>query len=284
MADLIIQCLRLGKPCGYPLKEQHESSDDTDFLLQKIQRLEHQLENALSGNVTDGELLLNSANRLQSDHILESPHNDSLYGNARPSSADLQASFPKALILDVDIFRPLPREPAAHDTESSLCGTLEAGFLDRTDIFEAYFSTAHHSFPILGRKRLADDLANSPTSYCPVVALLLLCMKLLTEPLQPHDPPETSTYHLAKQYIASMESSGFITLPLVQAIVLTAMYEIGHAIHPAAYISIGRAARLGQLLGLHDKEHAVQMYKTPDTWMLCEEERRTWWSVIILDR
>jgi hypothetical protein len=40
----------------------------------------------------------------------------------------------------------------------------------------------------------------------------------------------------------------------------------------------------GLIMGLHDRKHAPQLFKEPDTWTLREEERRTWWAAIILDR
>jgi hypothetical protein len=161
---------------------------------------------------------------------------------------------------------------------------LDAIGFDIDAICQRYFAGAHRWFPMLSRKRLAQTLASSLTELNPAVALLLLGMKLLTEPLRSHDPPETPLYQLTRQYISATENAGSLNLVLVQAIILTAIYELGHAILPSAYLSVSRAVRVGHLLGLHDKDHASQMFKAPDTWTLCEEERRTWWAVVTLDR
>ncbi|KIW62439.1 hypothetical protein PV04_10612 [Phialophora macrospora] len=257
------QCLRLGKPCGYPLK-QHDTADDTDFLLQRIQQLEHRLEVAQSGSTSTPGLVGHTSNQ--------------------PLAAAGPGSFPKAIILDADLFTSLPR-PGMHNIPGGTPGeVLDAIGFHTNAICELYFAGAHRWFPILSKKRLTQSLASSPTELNPAVALLLLGMKLLTEPLRSCDAPETPLYQLTRQYISATENAGALNLLLVQTIVLTAIYELGHGIHPAAYLSVSRAAQIGHLLGLHDKDHASQMFKPPDTWTLCEEERRTWWAVVILDR
>ena len=75
-----------------------------------------------------------------------------------------------------------------------------------------------------------------------------------------------------------------ISLQLLRSAIIIAICEIGHGIYPAGYLSVGHAARLGFMIGLHDREKAPQLFKEAETWSQCEEERRTWWAVIILDR
>jgi hypothetical protein len=203
----------------------------------------------------------------------------------RPLAADGLAPFPKAIILDTDVFSPLPRGPGTYEISGKTpCSVLEAINYDQQGLVDQYFAGAHRWCPMLSKKRLAQRLANSHTEFEPAVALLLVCMRLLAQAPPSRGPPDTPLYHLTKQYAASIETSGSITLSLVQGTLLIAMYELGHGLHPAGYLSISRAARFGYLLGLHDKDNAVQMFKAPDTWTLCEEERRTWWTIFILDR
>ncbi|KAJ9614549.1 hypothetical protein H2200_002686 [Cladophialophora chaetospira] len=283
-AKVLKICLRLNKPCGYPLKQQYEVTDDTDFLLQKIQLLEAQLSRVQSVTAADSSALLTppSASRasLRDDH----PDNPSLSGQWRPHPADGLIPFPKAVLLDSDAFSPLPRNAAYDITGKTPCGVLEAIGIEWKSVCERYFSGPHQWISFLSKKRLAQRLATTPLPFNPGVTMLLLCMKLLSEPLGHGNAPETQLYQVTKQYLSSIEDSGCISLPLIQGIILTGIYELGHAIHPAAYLSFSRAARLGYLLGLHDRDHATQMFKEPDTWTLCEEERRTWWAVMVFDR
>ncbi len=278
------QCIRLGKPCGYPLKQQLEVADDTDFLLQKIQQLEHQLENTLSAPAIDSIEGLTPPPGLQASLLHENFNDPSPSADWRLLPAEGLVPFPKAFILDADVFSPLLRNRTYDITGKTPCRVLGAIGLGWKSICEQYFSGAHQWLPLLSKKRLAQRLASAPLEFNPGVSMLLLSMKLLTTSLQSRDTFETPLYLLTKQYLSAIESSGSITLSLLQAVLLTAIYEIGHAMHPAAYFSISRAARLGYLLGLHDRDHATQLFKAADTWTLCEEERRTWWAVMILDR
>lgn len=141
---------------------------------------------------------------------------------------------------------------------------------------------------MLSKKRLYNEIKASAEETRSANTLLLLCMKLCTQPLaEPagrNGPGSESTYEAAKQGCFEAEASGSISLRLMQSLVLLATYELGHAIQPCAYLTIGRAARLCGLAGLHSRKHAQQLFAYPDTWTLREEERRTWWAVFVLDR
>ena len=75
-----------------------------------------------------------------------------------------------------------------------------------------------------------------------------------------------------------------MSLHILQATILIAVHGIGHCIYPAGYLTVGHCARIGIMFGLHDLKNATQLFKDPDTWTLREEERRTWWAVLLLDR
>lgn len=225
-------------------------------MLQKIQHLEYQLEHARAGEIDDS-------------------------GVYSPPLSAPQAPFPKSVILDAETFTTLPR--GVLDVPGATpCKVIDAIGVDPAGFVDSYFAGAHHWFPFLSSKRI--KLVTPLVESNPTAALLLISIKLLAGTLQPQAEPRTTLYQLTKEFIGSVEDSGSINLPLVQAIILTAIYELGHAIYPAAYLSISRAVRLSYLLGLHDKHHSTQTFKAPDTWTGCEEERRTWWALIILDR
>ncbi|KAF4490277.1 oxidoreductase yusZ [Fusarium agapanthi] len=38
------------------------------------------------------------------------------------------------------------------------------------------------------------------------------------------------------------------------------------------------------MVGLHSQKDAQQLFVEPETWTLCEEQRRTWWAIVMLDR
>jgi hypothetical protein len=64
--------------------------------------------------------------------------------------------------------------------------------------------------------------------------------------------------------------------------VFIALYEFGHAIYPAAYLTIGAMARYGISSGI-DGSGPSQM-PPPSDWIEDEERKRIWWAVLILDR
>ncbi|KAF5013096.1 hypothetical protein F66182_15216, partial [Fusarium sp. NRRL 66182] len=68
--------------------------------------------------------------------------------------------------------------------------------------------------------------------------------------------------------------------------ILIAIFEIGDAIYPAAYLTVGACARYGVALGL-DKINQDRMggdHNRAVSWMEIEEKRRAWWGILILDR
>jgi hypothetical protein len=95
----------------------------------------------------------------------------------------------------------------------------------------------------------------------------------------------TTLYSVARSFANAMEGINPLSLPVIQALCLITLYECGHAIFPAAYLTIGRASRLGLLQSLHDRTNtATQLFQTPSTWTNWEEQRRTWWTASILER
>ncbi len=158
---------------------------------------------------------------------------------------------------------------------------------DWQETCETYLATIHSWLPMLSRKRLHGSLATLAVNQNAGETLLVLCMKLCTQSTQDTSDRklvETDVYNTAKQCCFYAESGGFLSLQLVQSLILLAVYELGHAIYPAAYLTIGRASRLAGVIGLHSRKHARQLFVDPDTWTLREEQRRTWWAVFLLDR
>ncbi|KAI1502545.1 hypothetical protein F5X99DRAFT_417869 [Biscogniauxia marginata] len=152
-------------------------------------------------------------------------------------------------------------------------------------LVEEYFSAVHPWLPILSKKRIRQTFVESGASEDALHALLLLCMKLLSEPLPPETPAAaTYGYLTAKESLLRVESSYFPSLALLQSVILIAVYEISHGIYPAAYLRVGHASRLAIMMGFHDRKHASQMFKETSTWTGREEERRAWWMVFCLER
>ena len=148
----------------------------------------------------------------------------------------------------------------------------------------AYFDTVNACLPIICKKRFLGGLEAFDTTSHASLALLLLSMKLLMQYPDPDEGPRNSIYWTCRQFYAQVEDMPLLSLGLLQAKILIALYEIGHGIFPAGCLSVAHAARLGKLMGLHDRKRATQLFKPTATWSGREEERRVWWAVLILDR
>jgi hypothetical protein len=60
------------------------------------------------------------------------------------------------------------------------------------------------------------------------------------------------------------------------------LYEIGHGIYPAAYLSIGSCIRYGGALGVNLAIEDIATKSQDD--VDSEERRRSWWAILVLDR
>lgn len=100
--------------------------------------------------------------------------------------------------------------------------------------------------PIFSRRlfyqHLLNPLAGGGTTDS---RLVLLSMKLvsLESPLS-----DTGLYATVKDALVDLVGRGHLTLCTLQASILLAVFEIGHAIYPAAYFSVGFCARLATAL------------------------------------
>jgi hypothetical protein len=108
-------------------------------------------------------------------------------------------------------------------------------------------------------------------------------MKVVTEiPSESVQSLQTTSYQVAKQFYQDVETSGILSFQVLQAGILLALYEIGHAIHPSAFLSVGAIARYAYALGLRaDVESQINR---PLTWVEQEESRRVWWAIVFIDR
>lgn len=156
---------------------------------------------------------------------------------------------------------------------------------DLRAMIEHYFATVHTYLPIVSKIRLYQHLSNPLHEPGSDIALLFLAMKLACTEVPEGMPPQTQLYSDVKSFYAFVEAQNGFTIQMIQALLLIALYELGHAIYPAAYLSTGNAARVGHAMGLHGSlKDTPQMLPRPTTWTEQEERRRVWWGVVILDR
>lgn len=73
------------------------------------------------------------------------------------------------------------------------------------------------------------------------------------------------------------------SIDIVQARLLVALFEVGHAINPTASISIAGLVKASVIMGLDQAQVASNAVES-DGRSEAENALRTWWAVIMLDR
>ena len=275
---LPFKCIRLVKPCEYsypPKIRRAVSKRATGNVSQSVEGLGQQVESGFSQNSSQGiGGLLNS---------------DSLRQASAPAvrvSGIRHAMFPATYFLDSDSHYQVhpDRRDLRVPVPTEILNVLSSTAAMRS-LCDTYLRNTHNWLPMLSQKRIFQRVNDFSADTDTGLSLLLLCMKLVSEvPSKREETAITSLYCMVKELYSRAENSCLISLQLLQSAILIAIYEIGHGIYPAAYLSVGHAARLGIMIGLHDRKNATQLFKKAETWSQCEEERRTWWAVVILDR
>lgn len=260
----------MGRGCDYSDSTPTPNADDFALLRKKVTDLEAKLEcqhTAFGRGSSLGSRGVDLSTR-------ESPR------------ADQISVFPSMFFLEGEMFAEGRMTILKPDLKvpNDVAATL-GSVVDLQDIVERYFENVHLWLPFVSKKRMQLTLSNPKLNLTADLALLLLCMKLITQ--SSHGNPQaaqTPLYSLAKRQITFVESGALLSLQLLQATILTAAYEIGHAIYPAAYLTTGHCARLGHLLGLNDRHAVPQMLRRSGAWAEIEETRRCWWACMLLDR
>ena len=268
-------CVRLRRVCRYSSGPAPPSIPaDYQKLVERVAHLENEIAHHRKISNSDSVSIL--------------PHSTSRVTSAvgdRYSPPDV-STFPSAFFLDVGIFQwqrikaPKPQITIPDDVLQAIGDDMEI----RT-ILGTHFVSVFTWMAIVSKKRLHQDIGGQLMDLEADVALLILSMKLSNEKL-PADQktPRTHLYTMTKEFYSRVESSGIGSIRLLQAGILTALYEIGNVIYPEAYLSIGRCGRLGQAIGLHDTAGIPQLALEPESWDEMEERRRVWWTIFILDR
>jgi hypothetical protein len=206
-----------------------------------------------------------------------SPRNAAATDSAQPLN-----SFPPVFYLDWNIFQecqielPKPTLPLPPNI-SKLIGGPE----NWEAIVAEYFATAHTWMPIVAKRSLYEHIHGPSGQLRSDYALLILAMDVICW-IPENNNPRTPAYLAAKSFYLNLEIQGLVSLQILQAGILIALFELGHAIFPSAAVSIGACVQYGCVLGLNwDAKFPA---KRPFAWIEVDEQNRVWWAVVILDR
>ncbi|KAB5578180.1 hypothetical protein GE09DRAFT_1088782 [Coniochaeta sp. 2T2.1] len=252
-------CIRNGIECSYPTRRGEKSSNDPE-------------------GRTAAATGLAAIDPATGSYYL--PHN--LIPVTESSGAAAAVSFIAPHVfqlaqLAMPRHNPLiPMEVAAHigDTPST------------RSMATVFFKTIHIWMPIISKKRFFIRILNPLSQRGPECSLLILCMKLCcTPPSSDSGDGRSPIYSAAKRFHFEVEAAGVLSVHVLQATVLIAIYEMGQAIYPAAFLTVGACARYGMALGIHELGQDVTGgAERQCSWLETEELRRAWWAVLVLDR
>lgn len=266
-------CRQLHKDCGYPtpLRIRSARPEEVTVLSDRVKLLEQRL----NGDASQG---------VNSDYATQPQFQGASLTLEVTNTHRLE--FPAEFFLELENYRPMPPD---HLNAKMFVPSDILRFLESKDsmqaLFARYMTGTHSWLPILWNRRTAEKIDSFDESMESGLVLLLLCIKLVTDPPTEQDnAASTPLYRTAKGLCFRLENSCSLSLHLLQSVVLIAVYELGHGIFPGVQLTIAHAARLGIITGLHDRKHAPQLFKDPDTYKMREEERRTWWAIVILER
>ncbi|CZR61428.1 related to fungal specific transcription factor [Phialocephala subalpina] len=209
------------------------------------------------------------------------PSSDVFFPNG--AAAPETSKFPAVFFLDANLFQKAQFEiPRAEIPTPKYVLDLVGDIGEWRVIATKFFETVNHFMPIVSRSRLYGKLLNPLAPRRNDVVLLILCLRLIC--MLPAGTPMSRRpeYLAAKRFHAELEISGAFSPQVLQSGVLIALYEFGHAIYPAAYLTVGGLARYGISSGI-DGAGPSQM-TPPSDWIEAEERKRAWWAVLILDR
>jgi hypothetical protein len=135
--------------------------------------------------------------------------------------------------------------------------------------------------PIVSKKSFYEHIRNPSGQVRLDYALLILAMDLICW-IPENKDPRTLTYLAAKLFYLDLEIQGLVTFQILQAAILIAIFEFGHAIYASAAVSIEACVRYGCVLGINwDAKFPA---KRPFSWVDVEEQNLVWWAIVILDR
>lgn len=269
-------CIRVKRDCNYSFEPASTSSSvEFQTLQRKVRRLEAQLD-------------------------VYSTHGSPVSSDSRRSTSRTPASSLNE-VEDIEQENQVIPSVFFLDGASFISGRYQIGhkYLQLPKLFEefcstaaivqrivgSYFTSTHSWLPFISKERMHRDLNIPLENTNADLALLYLSMRLVGERLpQALQNPQTPFYLSVKEYHFRVESAGLLSVQILQAGVLLAVYEFGHAIFPAAFITIGRCAKIGHAMGIHHGASPPQMLHPPTTWTEMEERSRVWWAVLLLDR
>jgi hypothetical protein len=185
----------------------------------------------------------------------------------------------------VSEFDPLSHESLRRSTMDIAVRMQAIRILDSVNmpaVSAEFFAGTHQRLSALSKSRFYRNLPSLNIDAHADFVVLCLCIYLIQQiPTAGTTSMQSSLYAAVKSLISLLEAGCEISLDTVHCRLLLTLYELGHGLTRAAYISIAACARSARVLGLHKKPW---LNSDRVSILATEEEKRLWWAIVNADR
>jgi hypothetical protein len=157
---------------------------------------------------------------------------------------------------------------------------------------QLYFERAHPFVPILHRWHYfswSREATKTEAQTCLQHAMWTLAASLSAQLQHVRESLYSCTRSMLESLEAKDGSKDFTDIEHAQARILLLIYDFMRTNHQRGWISAGRCFRLVQLMRLYELDASEVVAKRnsvpdPESWIITEEKRRTFWMAYCLDR
>lgn len=182
------------------------------------------------------------------------------------------------------LFMALDTVEDIHSFTSRCLSEVLGGRDNIEHVVARYFSTTNTWFTIVDRVEFEALLKNIWVAPSAETSVLLLGMSLITRLPQNNNlnGMADSVYLSVKTMLSVVKTKVCLSIPLMQAELLIAMYEASHGMHQQAYMSVGSCCQLSRALGWWDKNFWTGQRRAgmPINLQLCSA---LWWAIVYVD-
>ncbi|KLU92410.1 hypothetical protein MAPG_11356 [Magnaporthiopsis poae ATCC 64411] len=195
--------------------------------------------------------------------------------------------------LDIMCLDMLPTPPAAESSPRATGGAVSEAPV--SDLHDHFFDIFHPTMPIINRARLEAELAQTPPAPG-VEALSHAIAALGACTVAEHGGRGGRAefhYERARSLLDECERDGsgtsLASINTLQTCTLLTLYEFKQPNFARSWLTLGRAIRLGKMMGLdqpedgHSQRNVAASWGLPPTTGEAEERRRTFWALYLLD-
>ncbi|KAK4947863.1 hypothetical protein LTR10_013371 [Elasticomyces elasticus] len=215
--------------------------------------------------------------------------------SSQSAFASLPTSNPSWELDALGLQEPLPSQQAIDELYVMSPFPITMNLLSvhryRHDIF---FAGIYPRVPIIHKGRYLAAMSLPPTSRLrPPICLSYSLWTLAASVSEDYSAITEQFYLRARKYMDADEiegrGQGVVTLAHAQATAYIATYEMNKMYFPRAWLNVGRAVRLCQMMNLHrlddpTKIDVKETLSSPMNWLELEERRRVFWAVFVQDR